>query len=236
MLSTQIYGGPIVPSWFNRTLGLAGRCTYKNEDGQIKELLVDIREPIANIPQLAVHLNRDLKLKVETNPQNEMRAIVGANLDLGGRSYIECLIEEAYGVKPLPGYELFLVPLEKPIVWGPGQQFISSPRLDNLLGCHASLTALLNSATPSEEGVLKVITLWDNEEVGSLTKQGAEAPFLPDTLQRIAKKMGLSKEERIIFLNKSFLVSNDVAHECHPNFSEKHDPNHKPHPGMGIVS
>ena len=236
LLSTQIYGGPTLPSWFNRPLGIAGRCFYEDSNGKVQQLLVDIRKPIATIAQLAIHLNRDLGLKLDINAQKEMNAIVGYDIDIGGNvSYIDHLIQEHYHVKPLPGADLFLVPLEKPFLMGLNSNMISSPRLDNLLGCHASVDALLKASEPSTQGVVKMIALWDNEEVGSSTAHGAASPFLKDTLNRLTSSLELNFEDHLIFLKKSYLVSNDVAHALHPNHPEKHEPNHKILFGRGVV-
>ena len=234
LLSTQIYGGPILPSWFNRPLGIAGQCHYADVNGEVKYLSVDIRKPIATIPQLAIHLNRDLKTKIDLNPEKELNAMVSIDSD-GKTPFVDALIEKEYDVKPLPGFELFLVPVEEPILWGPNKQMISSPRLDNLLGCHASLVALLNSGEPSSQGAVKMMALWDNEEVGSNTAQGAASPFLDNILSRITTKFGLDAEGHQVFVYRSYLISNDVAHAVHPNFPEKHAPNHKPLFGRGVV-
>ena len=119
LLATQIYGGPILPSWFNRPLGIAGQCYYAEPDGTVKHLSVDIRRPIATIPQLAVHLNRELRTKVDLNPQKELNAVVSFDSQLDSKaSFIETLIQEEYGVKPLPGFELFLVPSKNPSCGG----------------------------------------------------------------------------------------------------------------------
>lgn len=122
MLATQVYGGPILPSWFNRPLGLAGRYYCTNGDGKLEARFVNIAEPIGNIPHLAIHLQRDLGTKVDLNPQKELNAIVVTTSDLpNDKPFIEWIIENQFGSTPLPvpGYELFLRPMEAPILWGP---------------------------------------------------------------------------------------------------------------------
>ncbi len=238
LLATQVYGGPTLPSWFNRPLGLAGRYYSTNEEGKLESHFIDISEPVGNIPHLAIHLNRDLGTKVDLNPQKELNAIVGSTADIPqDKPFIDWLIESKFGktLLPVPGYELFLRPLESPVLWGPQKQFITSPRLDNLLGCHASYIAMLNSKQPSNTGRIKIMALWDHEEVGSESTQGAASPFLSNVLARIAMKFDINQEQLNILLNQSTCISNDVAHALHPNYPEKHDPNHKPLPGKGIV-
>lgn len=232
LLSTQVYGGPIQPAWFNRSLGLAGRCCYKDA-GNIKELHVNINEPIGSIPHLAIHLNRDLGTKVDLNSQREMNAVVAFNLDLQGRSYIKAIIEEKYGVTPLDGFELFLVPLEQPTLTGPAQESIESPRLDNLLGCEASIQAMLGSPEPSEYGI-KMMSLWDNEEVGSETAQGAASTFLSSVMSRILAYWPNYENKIDAFMRRSFLVSNDVAHGWHPNYPSNYEDEHKCLFGKGV--
>lgn len=233
LLSTQVYGGVIQPAWFNRSLGIAGRCCYLDDAQNIKELSVNIPFPIGSFSLLAIHLNRDLATKIDLNSQNEMNAIVASNFDLQGKSYIAALIEEAYGVTPLDGFELFLVPLEKAALIGPAQESIESPRLDNLLGCHASIQALLASSETSKHGI-KMLSLWDNEEVGSETAQGASSNFLKSVLKRILSKQ-LDCDEQEAFLRRSFLVSNDTAHGWHPNYPQNYEENHKCLFGKGPV-
>lgn len=233
LLSTQVYGGPIQPAWFNRSLGLAGRCCYLDAEKRIQELHVNIAEPIGSFSHLAIHLNRELGTKVDLNSQKEMNAAVAYNLNLEGKSYISTLIEEAYGKTPLDGFEFFLVPLEKPTLTGPAQEAIESPRLDNLLGCDASIQALLASSKPSEHGI-KMLSLWDNEEVGSATAQGAASTFLQSILTRILAKQ-LNTEEQEAFMRRSFLVSNDAAHAWHPNYAECYEDSHKCLFGGGVV-
>lgn len=234
LLSTQVYGGPIQPAWFNRSLGLAGRCCYVDFEKRIQELHVNIAEPIGSFSHLAIHLNRDLGTKVDLNSQREMNANVAYNLDLGGKSYINTLIEEVHGVTPLDGFEFFLVPLEKPTLTGPAQEAIESPRLDNLLGCDASIQALLASSEPSEHGI-KMMSLWDNEEVGSETAQGAASTFLQSVLNRIMANQQLDAEEQEAFMRRSFLVSNDVAHGWNPNYAQSYEDEHKCLFGKGVV-
>lgn len=234
LLSTQVYGGPIQPAWFNRSLGLAGRCCYLDDEKRVKELHVNITEPIGSFSHLAIHLNRDLGTKVDLNSQKEMNAAVAYNLNLEGRSYISTLIEEVYGKTPLEGFEFFLVPLEKPTLVGPMQEALESPRLDNLLGCDASIQALLASKEPSAHGI-KMMALWDNEEVGSATAQGAASSFLQSVLARILTNQNLNTEEQEAFMRRSFLVSNDVAHAWNPNYAECYEDSHKCLFGGGVV-
>lgn len=228
LLSSEVYGGPILPSWFNRELGIAGRVVTERE-GNVREELVTCMEPLAIIPHVAIHLESELRHTHQVKPQEHLPALT-------------FLGEEELSLEQLLGYEegailgadLFLVPTEKSQLTGWKRQLISGYRLDNLLAVHASLRALLE-APPSPSGRMKMLVGWDNEEVGSCTAQGADSSFLKDVMDRLAEGLAHTVSEKIQILQRSFLLSIDAAHALHPNFKEKHEPQHQPRLEGGTV-
>lgn len=227
LLNPEIYGGPILSTWFDRKLGLAGRITFLDEDANKKSALVSSAKTVGTISHVAIHLERELLDQVKINAQEHLRMICSTD-----EFSLESLLKEMVHFNKLIGHELFFVPREKPEVLEGG--LILSQRLDNLLGTHASLQALINTNN-GEETRIKMIACWDNEEIGSDTAQGAGSNFLPLTLERITSAFKMTTEERAAMFAKSGLISIDVAHARHPNYMGKHEPDHAPHLGAGIV-
>ncbi|MCB1111359.1 MAG: M18 family aminopeptidase [Chlamydiia bacterium] len=230
MLAVEVYGSPLVSSWFNRDLGIAGRMVYNTDEGDINETLVNITEHPVVVPQLAIHLDRDSK---EINKQQHLNAIASISLAEGG-SYLRKVISDQVKFKSILAYDLFLYPLEPARLVGENKELISSYRFDNLGSAHAALHALTTSHHAHYDQI-KMIVSWDNEEVGSSTAQGAGSPFLPHVIERIALALGMSREEYLRVMSQSHCISVDQAHALHPNYLEKHDPAHQPLLGGGIV-
>lgn len=227
-LNTEVYGGPILNTWMDRPLSLAGRVVLRGDNPlNPKTELINIKRPILIIPNLAIHMNRNVNKGVELNKQKDMLPIIAMVQDkLEKENYLVNIIckELNVNIEQILDFELFLYEFEKGCIMGENMEFISSPRLDDLSMVHASLKALMDS---KNQKATKIVVCFDNEEVGSSTKQGADSPFLAHTLERIALCLNKSREEYLRALSKSFMISCDSAHAIHPNVAEKSDPTNK---------
>lgn len=216
-LGIEVYGGALLNPWFDRDLALAGRVTCRHADGKVRNHLVNIAEPIAVIPSLAIHLDREANKSRSVNPQTDMAPILLQAEEKG--SLEEILAAELPADAKLLATELFFYDANPPRIIGRNRDFIAAARLDNLLSCYTGLAALL--ASSGEEHALLVCN--DHEEVGSASAAGAEGTFLTDVLERL-----LPPQERALALARSLLISTDNAHGIHPNYPDKHDGNHGP--------
>lgn len=230
-LGVEVYGGALLSPWFDRDLSLAGRVTFVKEE-RIHSRLIDFRAPIAVIPNLAIHLNREANKGWNINPQTELPPVlaqipVDAQCDF--RSLLEQQLQKEHGISgsKVLDFELSFYDTQRAAVIGLENDFIAGARLDNLLSCYAGLQALL-SASPDENCVL-VCT--DHEEVGSCSACGADGPFLEHTLRRL---LG-DGENFVRSIQRSLLVSADNAHAVHPNYADRHDSNHGPQLNYGPV-
>ncbi|MDD7795020.1 M18 family aminopeptidase [Clostridium sp. 'White wine YQ'] len=228
-LNTEVYGGPILPTWFDRPLALAGRVTLKSENPLCPKVqFININKPILIIPNLAIHMNRDVNDGVKINRQKDTLPLISMiNDELEKGNLILKLIakELKTNINEIIDFDLFPYEYEKGSIIGLNEEFISSSRLDDLSMVHAGLEALLSSKTTDGTNVL---VCYDNEEVGSLTKQGADSEFLASTLERIVLSLKGDREDYLRSLARSFMISADLAHAIHPNYSEKSDPVNKP--------
>ena len=225
-LSTEGYGGMIYSSWIDRPLAVAGRVTVKTEKG-IEIKLVDTREPVALIPNVAIHMNRQVNSGMSYNASVDLAPLYGGERD-SFKAYIASLA--GVGEGDLVTTDLFLYNPQMGYEWG---SYVSAPRLDDLQCAFASLTAFVDSADSlTETSSVPVYALFDNEEVGSQTKQGAASTFLFDVLSRVAA--ALSSDYSRLVAN-SFMVSCDNAHANHPNHPEYSDKNHTVYMNNGIV-
>lgn len=224
-LNTEVYGGPILMSWLDRPLSLAGRVLLKSNDPLHPEhRLVDLKNPLVIIPNMAIHLNRSVNEGMELNKQVDMlplMTIVNENLEKD--NYLLNLIANELKVEvgDIIDFDIFLYEYEKGCLVGPDREFISSPKLDDLAMVHAGLKAFISCSDTHSTNFLCV---FDNEEVGSVTKQGAGSPVLRNIIERIMEKLGKSNEQYQRAVYKSFMISADMAHSLHPNHTEKHDP------------
>ena len=237
LLGVEIYGAPLLSSWLNRDLGIAGRIFYYNDKNQLENRLVCITDSPVVIPQLAIHLDREVNEKgLLLNKQEHLNALATLSGDLqeNQENYLETLLRRTVNYKKLLSSDLFLFPLEPAGFVGHNREMIAAYRLDNLGSLHASLHAFLSDTTPLEEDI-KMIMSWDNEEIGSGTAQGAASPFVLQILERILYAYKLNREDYLQLLARSFCISIDAAHATHPNYPEKHDPNHLIYPGKGVV-
>ena len=223
-VNVEIYGGMIRSSWVDRPLSLSGKVVLRGTDPfQPVVRLIDARRPLMTIPHLAIHMNRQMNEGVELNPQKDMLPLMTMLGDAkeDGEFFLDFLAEEcSCEKKDILSYELTAYPTEKGCRLGLKEEFISSPRLDNLTSVKACLDGIIQGTR--QEG-LQVAALFDNEEVGSHTKQGAGSLVLPQLLQRIYEALGFSQEDYQIDVAKGFMLSLDVAHALHPNVPEKND-------------
>lgn len=237
MLGLEIYGGPLLTSWLNRDLGIAGRVTLLNGKGEVEEKLVRCEESPVTIPQLAIHLDRGVNENGLTlNKQEHLAALACIKKEKKGKSkpFLEQLIAKQHSFKKLLSHELFLYPLDPPRLIGLDGEMISAYRIDSLCSVHAILTGLLESDAASDE-TLKVAAFWDHEEIGSSTASGAGSPFLAQTMERIALSLGLDREGFFALVHHSACLSVDLCHALHPNYPEKHEPRHTVLMGDGVV-
>ncbi len=230
-LDVEAYGGMIDSTWFDKPLTVAGRALVKTNHG-IENRLVYVDEDILLIPSLAIHMNRDVNKGVSLNRQVDLCPLVSCGELKAGdfRKYIAKYI----GVETddLLGLDLFLVNRQKPVQWGIKKEFISSPKLDDLECAYVTLEAFIQANNTHD---INVYCCFDNEEVGSNTKQGAMSTFLQDTLKRINIGLHKNEEDYYIAIAKSFLVSADNAHAVHPNHPEKTDTVNCTYMNKGVV-
>ena len=218
-LNTEAYGGMIDSTWLDRPLSVAGRVLIE-EDGKICSKLVFIDDDILLIPNVAPHLNREVNKGYEYNRACDMRPLFTCGDAHEGDFDAMIANELNIDTNQILGKDLFLVNRQKPCIWGYKKEFVSSPKLDDLQCAFAALKSFIQAKNTH---CVNVFCLFDNEEVGSNTKQGAMSTFLPDTLSRINAGLNKSYDEYRQALAKSFLVSCDNAHAIHPNKGELHD-------------
>lgn len=235
-LDTETYGGPILNTWLDRPLSVAGRVMLKGQDPfNPVTKLVNIKRPILIIPNLAIHMNRNVNQGVELNKQKDMLPLMGLineNLEKGNY-LIKTIAEELeVGVEEILDFDLFLYEYEKGTIMGLNEEFISSPRLDDLAMVHSGITALVAA---EESYSTNIVACFDNEEVGSTSKQGADSQLLSNLLERIVLSMGGDRQDFFRAVAKSFMISADLAHAVHPNVGEKHDPQSRPVINKGPV-
>ncbi|MGZ3632937.1 MAG: M18 family aminopeptidase [Parachlamydiaceae bacterium] len=235
MFGVEVYGGPLLNSWLNRDLGLAGRIFYTNESAVLQETLIQIENAPLIIPQLAIHLDREIHDKgLQLNRETHLAALAGVKTQKETGRYLDTLLRQHVPFDRLISHDLFLYPLEKTAYLGPNQQLLAGYRLDNLCSVHAALTAITHSHPISKDG-LRMAVFWDHEEVGSRSSQGAESPFLPHLLERILLGLQLSREHYFRLLSQSRCISIDLTHASNPNYLDKYEKLHRPLLNQGIT-
>ncbi len=235
-LNTEVYGGPILSTWMDRPLSLAGRVILRGKDALHPETqVVDFRRPLLTIPNLAIHFNRQVNDGVKLSKQKDTLPILGIiNEQLEGGVLINLIAKELkVDAKDILDFDLYLYETTKANEIGLNSEFVSSGRLDDLSMVHAGLTALLKADASPE--TTQVLAIFDNEETGSQTKQGAGSPFLASMLQRMVLAQGGTMDDFFRAVEQAFMVSADNAHAWHPNYSEKYDPTNHPLMGHGPV-
>ncbi len=229
-LNTEGYGGMICSSWLDRPLSIAGRVMVK-DNNKIVHHLIDFKKPVCLIPSVAIHLNRTVNDGFKYNKQIDMLPIIAMQKE---EFNFNAFIAEELNVKTedVINYDLFLYALDQGFIWGPNNEFLSAPRIDDLECAYTTLKGLLNS---NNQKNINVFCCFDNEEVGSKTLQGAASTFLSDVLNRINNSLGYSKDDYYCALANSFMISADNAHAVHPNHSELSDQTNRVEINEGIV-
>ena len=229
-LNVERYGGMILSPWFDRPLSVAGRLIVR-QDGKIREKMVAVDRDLLVIPNLAIHMNREVNDGYKYNVQKDMLPLFS---DKEGKGRFMETVAEAAEVKTedILGHDLFLYDRTPGTLWGVNEEFVSAPRLDDLQSAFA-LTKAFTESTPAE--YINLCAVFDNEEVGSGTRQGADSTFLEDTLQRITEGLQEGHSTYLRWVADSFLISADNAHAVHPNHPEKADPANRPYLNGGIV-
>ena len=230
-LGVEVYGGVLLNPWYDRDLSLAGRVTYQAKNRKIHNLLINFVRPMAVIPSLAIHLDREANKSRTINPQKDIPPIL---MQSDKNQTLDALLKKQIkkehpniNAQKILGYELSLYDTNPASVIGMKDEFITGARLDNLLSCYVGIQSLKNA----DPGVSSLVVCNDHEEVGSASAAGAGGPFLKAVLQRIIP----NAEERHRAIAKSLLVSTDNAHGIHPNYPDRHDTNHGPILNKGPV-
>ena len=233
-LGVEVYGGALLNPWFDRDLSIAGRISYRDTAQQLDNTLINFTDPVAIIPSLAIHLDRDANKSRSINPQQHLPAILMQQEDdASAFDFNALLLDQArqqhpdLNIEAVLDFELSLYDCQPPALVGLQQDFIAGARLDNLLSCFIGLKALLDSGDSQS----KLLVCNDHEEVGSASACGADGPFLKSVLQRICPE----PETLARCIHQSWLISADNAHGIHPNYADKHDANHGPLLNKGPV-
>lgn len=227
-LNTEVYGGMTLHLWADRPLSVAGRLTLRTEEG-VKSVLTDLKRDLLLIPSLAIHMNREANSGSKTDPQKDTLPLLGSS-----EADLLSLLAEQAGVKKedILSHDLYLYHRLRGAVFGAAEEFIAAPKLDDLECAFSAVTALLQSENPEN---CTVCAVFDNEETGSRTRQGAGATFLSDVLSRICKAAGKDEEQRQLAIQNGMLLSADNAHAVHPNYPEKADPTSRCYLNEGVV-
>jgi len=228
-LNTEVYGGPILHTWFDRPLSIAGKVSLKGESPLKPETrLVNINKPLLIIPSLAIHMNREVNEGFKINRQVDTLPLLGLiNDKLEKEDYLMNILAEELQVnkEDILNFELGLYEYEKGMLIGMNEELISSGRFDDLWMVYAGIRALTDS---KENEATKVMICIDNEEIGSLTAEGANSTLLNNILERITLGLGKDREGYYRTLANSIMISADLAHAVHPNLGDKHDPTNRP--------
>ena len=229
-LNVEKYGGMIMSSWFDRPLSVAGRVYIRTVQG-VEKRMIHFDEDMLVIPNLAIHMNREVNDGVKYSTQTDMCPVLSTTAD---KAQFRTLLADKAGVdyEKILGQDLYVYTRQKGLVVGAAKDMIMSPRLDDLECAYGSIQAMIESTPDSYVNLCAVL---DNEEVGSGTRQGADSDFLYSTLKRIVYAMGGNEEKYMQAVSESFLISADNAHAIHPNHPEKADPTNRPVLNGGIV-
>ena len=235
-LNTEVYGGPIMSTWFDRPLTIAGRVIVRGGDAlHPQTLLLHVKRPLLQISNLAIHFNRQVNDGVKLSKQKDMLPILGivtSELEYGNLLMNVICGELNIKSEDILDFDLYLADATPACTFGVHDEFLSSGRLDDLSMCFAGLEAMIATETTD---MTKVLAIFDNEETGSQTKQGAGSPFLSMMLKRIALAQSGTEEAYYQAVERAFMISADNAHAWHPNYSEKYDPTNHPVLGGGPV-
>ena len=229
-LGVEVYGGPILATFTDRDLSLAGRISYKNSDNEISSQLIQFNNPLLRLPNLAIHMNRTVNEDgLKLHKQTELPLIISTAIEEQlSENYFYSVLEKQSSIPAtdILSWELNVYDTQKGTFWGDEQQFYCNSQLDNLASCHAGLQAILNEKTLQTENTV-LCAFFDHEEIGSESTKGADGSFLPDILERIAFANNMDREEYSRVLANSFMISADMAHAYQPNFPSAYEPEHK---------
>lgn len=235
-LNVEVYGGAILNTWLDRPLGIAGMVALSGNDAMNPRMqVIDIKKPVLFIPNQAIHMNRDVNKGVELNRQNDMEPVIAlAQEELSREDFLLTLVAEHIGVdkREILDMQLYAYVLAEPVIAGAREEFVMSPALDNIASVAACLEGII--ACESEHN-LNMAALFDNEEVGNATKQGAASNILLTVIRKIFLSVGRTEENIIESINDGFLLSMDGAHGIHPAHIDKSDPVNMVQLNHGIV-
>ncbi|MFD7179121.1 M18 family aminopeptidase [Streptomyces sp. NPDC059904] len=232
-VAVEIYGGPLLNSWLDRDLGLAGRLTLR--DGSTR--LVNIDRALLRVPQLAIHMDRSVHTDgLKLDKQKHMQPIWGLGDDVHEGGLIRFL-EEEHGLAEgdVTGWDLMTHPIEAPSYLGRDKELVAGPRMDNLLSVHAGTAALAAVSASDDLPYIPVLAAFDHEENGSQSDTGADGPLLGGVLERSVFARGGSYEDKARAFAGTVCLSSDTGHAVHPNYAERHDPTHHPRAGGGPI-
>lgn len=230
-LNTEKYGGMLMAPWFDRPLSIAGRALVRVGTGKLQVRLVDLDKDLCMLPSLAIHMNREANDGYKYNAQKDLLPLISMNEKFNLKEMVAKAIDVK--VDDIVGSDLFLYNRESGKIWGAEDEFISCRRLDDLQCSYSSMSGLI--AAGNSETTIQMHATFDNEEVGSGTKQGADSTFLYDVMTRINEAMGGNNSRLLAAIANSFMVSADNAHALHPNYAEKSDPTNKVYMNEGVV-
>ncbi len=228
---TEIYGGPLLHTWFDRDLSLAGRIVVLDKNGHCESKFVLLDDYPLIIPSVAIHLNREVNEKgLIINKQDHLKAVYSIHHK---DQHLEDLLRKQHPFQKLLSFDLFLIPIEKAAFNGYDDELISSYRLDNLTSAFASLEALLQ--TKARKETIQMAIFWDHEEIGSKTYAGADSLFVNELFERICTSCKMDREDYYRLKSSSLCISADVGHAFHPNYADKNDPQNTPIMGKGPI-
>lgn len=226
----EIYGGPLLNSWLDRELRLAGRLVL--DDGT--EVLAD-SGPLLRLPQLAIHLDREANERFSLDKQTHTQPVWGVGPADSADLLAELTAAASVDATRVRGFDIITADSTRGVVFGRDDAFFAAGRLDDLASVHAGTVAMASIGDDLEADHIPVLAVFDHEEVGSATRSGAAGPFLQDVLERVGLALGADRDERMRALASSWCVSSDVGHSVHPNYPEKHDPHVRPLLGSGPI-
>lgn len=230
-MGVEVYGGPVIHTWLDRELGVSGRVILKNGKN-LEHHIIDLKQPLAIIPNAAIHVNRELNKGFEYNAQNHLQAILSVSAS-EGNPLLKLIADKLNTmVENIVAEELYLYDYQKAALIGSDARMLVSGRLDNLAMTHAILQGLLQSKKAAHTSIG---IFFDHEEIGSQTPQGAYSALLGEILERICIAQSLAKEDYYRALRQSYMISADMAHAFHPAYAEKYEPDYSPKMNQGIV-
>lgn len=235
-LNTEVYGGPILSTWFDRPLSIAGRVILRTNDPFFpRTVAIKFDEPLMTIPNLAIHQNRDVNNGVKIDRQKDVLPVIGLmNETFEKDNFLLNYIFDKINLKKedVLDFDLYVYNTEKGCLLGANEEFMSSPKIDNLASVYTGLIGLLEAEENQDR--INIFVAFDNEEIGSATKQGADSNYLLNTLERISLALGLSRGDFLQMLESSYILSADAAHAAHPAHLGKTDPTNRGKINEGI--